>query len=236
MTDRRLLLLSNSKNPGASVLTHAAAWIKDFLGGVETVLFIPYASVTSWDDYADYVRAPFEEMGYRVESLHTTPDPPAAVRDAEAVYVGGGNTFHLLRALYDTGLVHPLRERVRAGLPYIGASAGTNVACPTIRTTNDMPIIEPPTLDALGLVPFQINPHYTDARLEGHMGETRDDRLGEFLRVNPGVQVVGLREGTALRVEGDEISLLGETTARAFLGEGRYVECSASDPLRFLLR
>lgn len=236
MPERRLLLLSNSKNEGGGVLAHAGEWIRDFLGGVSTVLFVPYASVRPWDAYEEYVRAPFEEFGYRVESAHRAADPAAAAARAEAVYVGGGNTFQLLRALYDTGLVHALRERVRAGMPYVGASAGTNVVCPTIKTTNDMPIIEPPTLDALGLVPFQINPHYTDARLEGHMGETRDDRLAEFLIVNPGVRVVGLREGTALRVEGDDVRLLGDATARAFLGEGRHAEVGASDPLHFLLR
>lgn len=235
MADKRLLLLSNSKNPGAEVLAHAAEWIGDFLGGVREVLFVPYASVHPWDEYAQYVRAPFERMGYRVESIHAAADPAGALARAEAVYVGGGNTFHLLRALYDAGLVSALRGRVRAGLPYVGASAGTNVACPTIKTTNDMPVVEPPTLDALDLVPFQINPHYTERTVEGHGGESRDERIAEFLRVNPGVRVVGLREGTALRVEGDEVRLLGDAPARAFLGGGRYVECSPSDPLRFLL-
>jgi dipeptidase E len=233
----RLLLLSNTKNPGASALAHAADTIRDFLGdGVRTVLFVPYASVTrAWDDLAASIRPRFEEMGYACESVHTAGDPPAAVARAEAVFVGGGNTFQLLRALYDTGLAGALRERARAGMPYMGASAGTNVACPTIKTTNDMPVIEPPTFDALGLVPFQINPHYTDAVLAGHGGETRDERLGEFLRVNPGVRVAGLREGTMLRVEGDRVTLLGDRPARVFTGVAAHEEYAPGASLPFLL-
>jgi dipeptidase E len=151
--------------------------------------------------------------------------------------VGGGNTFHLLRGMYEKGLVEAIRGRVLTGVAsYIGWSAGSNVACPTIRTTNDMPIVEPPTLDALGLVPFQINPHYTDARLEGHRGETRDDRLAEFVHANPGVRVVGLREGTMLRVEGGRVALVGERGPRLFVKGEEPRDLSADEPLDFLLR
>jgi dipeptidase E len=232
----RLLLLSNTKSPGRAALAHAEDAMKDFLGaGVHSVLFVPYAGVTfAWDDLADLIRPRFEAMGLGFESVHTSAEPAAAVRRAEAVFIGGGNTFQLLRALYDTGLFGAIRERVRDGMPYMGASAGTNVACPTIKTTNDMPVIEPPTFDALGLVPFQINPHYTDARLEGHGGETRDERIAEFLRVNPGVHVVGLREGTMLRVDDSEIALLGDQPARVFYGGRDPVECAAGDSLQFL--
>ncbi|HEX7176521.1 MAG TPA: dipeptidase PepE [Pyrinomonadaceae bacterium] len=232
----RLLLLSNTKNPGAPALAHAEGAIKDLLGARRrSVLYVPYATVMwSWDESAVTMRAVFERMGLACESVHTAADPAAAVERAEAVFVGGGNTFQLLRALYDTRLISALRERVRAGMPYIGASAGTNVVCPTIKTTNDMPIIEPPTFDALSLVPFQINPHYTEARLEGHGGETRDDRIAEFLRVNPGVYVVGLREGTMLRVDGSEARLIGARTARVFYGGRASVECGAGDSLEFL--
>jgi dipeptidase E len=237
MAERRLLLLSNSKNPDAGVLEHALVAIRDFLGaGARRVVFVPYASVArSWDDYAAWARPPFEALGYEFSSAHAGGDPAAAVRDADAVFVGGGNTFQLLRALYDTGLVEALRARVRDGMPYMGASAGTNVACPTIKTTNDMPIIEPPTFDALGLVPFQINPHYTDATIAGHGGETRDERLGEFLRVNPGVRVVGLREGTMLRVEGDRVTLLGDRPARVFTGVAAHEEYAPGASLQLLL-
>ena len=179
MTNRRLLLLSNGSeligdNP--SELFHSA--LKDFLGaGVRRVLFVPFAAVISPEDgYRDKVRRHFGPMGYEVESLHEAADARAAVERADAIAVGGGNTFKLLRGLYEAGVVELVRERVLGGaLPYVGWSAGSNVACPTIRTTNDMPIVEPPTFDALGLVPFQLNPHYTDYHPPGHMGETRYD-------------------------------------------------------------
>lgn len=233
----KLLLLSNTKNPGAQVLDHATETIKDFLGAdCRSVIFVPFASVSSsWNDYTTYLRAPFGEMGYELTSVHTESDPAAAVGRADAVFVGGGNTFQLLRALYDTNVFNAIRSRARGGMPYIGTSAGTNVACPTIKTTNDMPIIEPPTFDALDLVPFQINPHYTDARLEGHGGETRDERIAEFLRVNPGVRVVGLREGTMLRVEGNEITLLGDKPARVFESGREPAEHGPDASLQFLL-
>lgn len=220
MTNRRLLLISNGSeligdNP--SELFHSA--LKDFFGAsVRRVLFVPFAAVVSSEDaYRDKVRKHFGPMGYEVESLHEASDPRAAVESADAVAVGGGNTFKLLRGLYDAGVVELIRGRALAGMPYVGWSAGSNVACPTIRTTNDMPIVEPPSFDAFNLVPFQLNPHYTDYHPPGHMGETRDERLGEFVHANPGVRVVGIREGTMLRVEGDGIKLLGGKPARHFL-------------------
>lgn len=224
MSNKKLLLLSNgSELTGDQPTAFAQNAVRDFLGPrVKTVTFVPFATViNSYDSYAERVRRRFGEIGYRVESVHEAGDAAAAVENAEAVAVGGGNTFHLLRAMYEAGLVEALRARVEAGAPYVGWSAGSNVACPTIRTTNDMPIVEPPTLRALGLVPFQINPHYTDGRLPGHHGETRDERLGEFVHANPGVRVVGLREGTMLRIENSGIRLLGGKPARIFVkGEG----------------
>lgn len=220
MTNKRLLLLSNGSeligdNP--SRLFHDA--LRDFLGtSVRSVLFVPFAAVIhSEDGYLAKVRRHFVPLGYEVESLHEAADARGAVERAEAIAVGGGNTFKLLRTLYEAGVVEAVRARVEAGLPYVGWSAGSNVACPTVMTTNDMPIVEPPTLRALGLVPFQINPHYTDYHPPGHMGETRDERLGEFVHMNPGVRVVGLREGTILRVEGGSIRLLGGRPARYFV-------------------
>lgn len=223
-TNRRLLLLSNGSDligQQPSEFAHAA--LTDFLcTSVRRVLFVPFATVVySEDGYLASVRKHFGPLGYEVESLHTATDPVQAVGRTDAIAVGGGNTFHLLRGLYRTGVVELIRERVHNGMPYVGWSAGSNVACPTIRTTNDMPIVEPPTLDALGLVPFQINPHYTDAHLPGHMGETRDERLTEFAHANPGVRVIGIREGTMLRVERNEMMLLGGKPARVFVkGEG----------------
>lgn len=237
MSRQRLLLLSNSVNYGQGYLEHARALIKDFLGaGVKRALFFPYAGVTrSFDEYAAAVRAPFEEMGYKVDSIHEATDPEGAVRSAEAIAVGGGNTFHLLRSLYEADLIESLRERVMAGTPYMGWSAGSNVACPTIKTTNDMPIVEPPSFAALNLVPFQINPHYTDASLAGHSGETREQRIGEFTIANQGVYVVGLREGSTLRIEDGEVNLHGDKQARIFVSGAEAREYGAADSLNFLL-
>jgi dipeptidase E len=237
MSRQRLLLLSNSINYGQEFLEHAVSDIKDFLGEeIKRVLFVPFAGVTrSYDEYAEAVRGRFGEMGYELASVHRTADAIEAVRSAEAIAVGGGNTFHLLRELYKTGLVETIRERVEAGAPYIGWSAGSNVACPTIRTTNDMPIVEPQSFDAFSFVPFQINPHYTDEKLTGHSGETREQRIAEFIKANPGATVVGLREGSILRIEGETVRLLGEKTARIFKSGEDAREIEPADSLEFLL-
>lgn len=238
MSNKRLLLISNGSeligdNP--SEFFHIA--LRDFLGtSVRRVLFVPFAAVISSEDgYRDKVRRHFGPLGFEVESLHEMDEARAAVEGADAIAVGGGNTFKLLRGLYDAGVVELVRERVGAGLPYVGWSAGSNVACPTIRTTNDMPIVEPPSFSAFGLVPFQINPHYTDYHPPGHMGETRDERLGEFVHVNPGVRVIGLREGTMLRVEGEEIKLLGDKPARYFIKGEEPRDISPEESCDFLL-
>ena len=237
MSRKRLLLLSNSINYGQEFLEHAVSDIKDFLGAeVKRVLFVPFAGVTrSYDEYAEAVRGRFEEMGYGLDSIHKAAHAIVAVRSAEAIAVGGGNTFHLLRELYETGLIESIRERVEAGVPYIGWSAGSNIACPTIRTTNDMPIVEPQSFNAFKFVPFQINPHYTDEKLTGHSGETREQRIAEFIKANPGATVVGLREGSILRIEGQAVKLLGEKTARIFKSGEDAREISPLDSLEFLL-
>ena len=237
MPDKRLLLLSNSKNFGQGYLEHAEAHIKDFLGTqVRKVLFVPFAAVRyTFDEFADIVRERFAQFGYGLDSIHASADARQAVQAAEAIIVGGGNTFQLLRCLYQHDLLDAIRERVSKGVPYIGWSAGSNVACPTIRTTNDMPIIEPPSLNALGLVPFQINPHYLDAHPEGHQGETREERLLEFIEVNRGVTVVGLREGSMLRVEGATIRLLGNKPVRIFMHGHDVREYGPEASLQFLL-
>ena len=224
MTNRRLLLLSNgSELIGDNPTEFAHAAVKEFLGAsVRRVLFVPFAAVArTEDEYAAKVRGHFGPMGFEVESLHEARDAREAVLGADAIAVGGGNTFKLLRGIYEAGVIDPVRERVARGMPYVGWSAGSNVACPTIRTTNDMPIVEPPSFEAFDLVPFQINPHYTDAHPPGHMGETRDERLAEFVHMNPGVRVIGIREGTMLRVEGGGVRLVGNKPARYFFrGEG----------------
>ena len=179
------------------------------------MLFVPFA-LHDRDKYAAQARERFAQMGYDLTSIHTSNEPAQAVRETEAVFIGGGNTFRLLKALYDDDLLDPIRERVRAGMPYIGSSAGSNVAAPTIRTTNDMPIVQPPSFDALGLVPFQINPHYLDADPNStHKGETREERLIQFLEENE-TPVVGLREGAMLRIENGKTLLKGSTGARIF--------------------
>ena len=238
MTNRRLLLLSNgSELIGQNPTEFAHCALKDFLGSaVRRVLFVPFAAVvSSEDDYLARVRKNFGPLGYEVESIHRAADARGAVERADAIAVGGGNTFHLLRGLYRAGVVELIRERVRSGMTYVGWSAGSNVACPTIRTTNDMPIVEPPTLDALGLVPFQINPHYTDAHIEGHMGETRDERLNEFAHANPSVRVIGIREGTMLRVECDDVRLVGDKPARHFIKGEPARDLAPEESFSFLL-
>lgn len=206
-----LLLFSNSTNHGGSYLGHAAKPLREFLDGVKNVFFIPFA-LSDHDTYTNRVQLALEQYGVSVTGAHTPTEPKAAIRGADAVFVGGGNTFRLTSELYARKLLDPIREYARAGGKYFGASAGTNVACPSLRTTNDMPIVEPPGFSTLGLVPFQINAHYLDADPSSkHAGESRAERLDQFLEDNPG-PVVGLREGTHVRVTGSR------QTARAELG------------------
>ena len=216
----QLLLLSNSRSPDGAYLKWARDEIKAFLGAPRgSVLFVPYAAVPgtqgAYDDYAQRAGAAFGDMGCDLLPLHLAADPVAAVRAAAAIVIGGGNTFHLLTRLYAAGLVEVIGERVRSGTAYIGWSAGSVVACPTISTTNDMPIIAPPSLRALGLVRFQINAHYTDVHPPGHQGETRAERIGEYLSLQPAATVIGLREGSLLHVSGSRVRLAG-TGARIF--------------------
>jgi len=207
---RRVLLFSNSTNPDARYLAHGAAELLDFLGPVRRLLFVPFA-LHDRAGYGAKVRGALSEHGIEVEALTADAAGARSLADAEAVFVGGGNTFRLLRALQDSGLLAPLRERALAGLPYVGSSAGSNLAGPTIKTTNDMPIVFPHGFEALGLVPFQLNPHYLDPEPTRHMGETREERLREFLEENA-TPVVGLREGCWIRREGAAVTLGGAST------------------------
>lgn len=233
----RLLLISNSTNAGEAYLDYPKNNIREFLGSKPVkALFIPYAGVTvSFDDYAKKVSSRFREIGHDIDSIHLHKDPVKAVNEAEVIVIGGGNTFQLLKMIQDNGLIEPIRKKVLGGTPYIGWSAGSNMACPTIRTTNDMPILEPSTFNALNLVKFQINPHYLDANPEGHAGETREARIEEFIEVNPGVIVVGLREGTMLLIENGKISMIGPRKARIFQKGSAPKELAAPDDFRFLL-
>jgi dipeptidase E len=232
----RGLLISNSTQFGRGYLDHCADAIVLTLGpSVRRVLFVPYAAFDR-DAYAAAVGPRFEKMGFGLDSIHDAPGGPvAAVMRADAFFVGGGNTFRLVDALWREGLIEPIRQRVRADAPYVGASAGSNVACPSIRTTNDMPIIEPPTFEALGLVPFQINPHYQEPQPGStHMGETRATRIAEFHEEND-LPVVGLREGAWLAVDGAAVTLGGSAGARLFRRGQPASEFGAGARLDFLL-
>lgn len=205
-----LLLLSSSRTP-AGYFTEYLPEITRFTASVRRAVFIPFASVAlPWQDYAKRVS----------EALSVELQPVEALDRAELIVVGGGNTFQLLRECRARGLLEPIAQRVREGKSrYLGWSAGANLACPTIKTTNDMPIVDPGGLDALGLIAFQLNPHYLNFSLPGHHGETRNDRLSEFARVNPDLPVLGLPEGDWLRVSGARVELHGAHEAVWFAGD-----------------
>ncbi len=207
---KRLLLLSNSTLPGEPFLGWAEKHIKEFLGDTERkILFFPFAGVTfSFDEYFEVVKERFGEMGYEALGAHLLKDKEKAVENCDAIAVGGGNTFHLVHYLQD-GWIELIREKVKEGIPYIGWSAGANVASPTIRTTNDMPIIEPKNFESLDLISFQINPHFTEEQIPNHGGETRPMRIAEFLEINPGIQVFGIPEGGLVQVNGDSMQYKG---------------------------
>src|SRR5262245_45774320 len=230
----RLLLISSSRVHPTGYLDHCEAEILDFLGALKRLLFVPFA-LQDHAGYAGRARDRLGRMEIAVDSLHQAADPQEAIRLCEAILVGGGNTFRLLNELYARRLVAPLRARVAAGTPYIGSSAGTNVACVTIKTTNDMPIVYPPGFEALGLVPFNVNPHYLDPDpASTHKGETREERIREFHEMNSPA-VVGLREAAMLRIEGSSVTLKGAAGARLFLKDQPPREFSPGASLDFLL-
>jgi len=234
----RLLLISNSTNAGEEYLDYPKHEIRNFLGEKKVkALFIPYAAVTfSFSDYEKKVKLRFNEVGHDIESIHNFPEPLKAIEDAEAIVVGGGNTWQLLKMVIDNGLTEAVRKKVFGGTPYIGWSAGSNMACPTIRTTNDMPVLEPQSFNAFNLIPFQINPHYLDANPDGHAGETRQQRIEEFLVVNPDIYVAGLREGTMLLLDNGKLSLIGPRKLRLFRKGNEPSEFTEKDDLSFLMK
>jgi len=234
----KLLLISNSTNPGEQYLDYPKHRIKEFLGDKHVkALFIPYAAVTfTYDDYELKVRDRFREIGHDVISIHHYTDPVSAVQKASAIVVGGGNTWMLLKLLRDNKLIEPVKKKVLSGTPYIGWSAGSNVACPTLRTTNDMPVVQPSSFRAFNLIPFQINPHYLDANPEDHAGETREQRIEEFIEVNPDLWVAGLREGTMFIIEGADIRLSGPRKARIFRKDHEPLELGEGDDFSFLYK
>ena len=213
----KLLLLSNSTIKGEAYLGWPQEFLKEFLKGVQNLLFIPYAGVTfSYDEYTASVQKALGEQ-IKVTGIHTVENKHEVVQMADCLAVGGGNTFHLLAKMQEDDLLQVIRQQVEKGVPYIGWSAGSNVACPTIMTTNDMPIIEPESFKALGLTDFQINAHYTEKLIEGHGGESRRQRLDEFLEANKKKTVIGLPEGKLLEFKKGNWYLKGRESEPTYL-------------------
>jgi dipeptidase E len=235
----QLLLLSNSTNQGEDYLGWPREILSQFIkkNSIKSCIFVPYAGVTvNWDDYTTRVQDVFGMWGCKVQSVHTVTDPVLSVSKAECIVVGGGNTFRLVQKMHETGIMAAIRGKALAGTPFIGWSAGSNVACPTLCTTNDMPVIQPSSFKTLNLIPFQINPHYLDANPEGHGGETREQRINEFQALNTKVTVVGLREATALQIEGKRLHLLGDRPMRLFVAGKEPVEYNPGDDISFLIK
>ena len=225
---RRILLISNSTVYGRGYLDHVEQQIKSFLGNTTKILFFPFA-LHDRDTYAAKAKARLAVMGYSVEAVHAVSDAREAIEQTDAIFIGGGNTFRLLKALQDLDLLEPIRRRVSGGAPYIGSSAGSNVAGPTIKTTKDMPIVQPRSFDSLGLVPFQISPHFQNPDPNSrHMGETQEERILQFLEENE-TPVVGIREGAWLVCEKGVVTLKGDAGARIFRRGEVPVEAKAGD-------
>ena len=230
-----LFLLSNSSQAGMNYLEHAMDALRGFLDGEQTIHFVPYA-LANHDGYTASIQQALAPSGITIKGVHTFASPRRAIEEARVLYAGGGNSFRLLKALQHYDLLDIVRRRVMEGeLRYMGSSAGSNMACPSLRTTNDMPIVQPRSFEAFGLIPFQINPHYLDADPNSsHMGETRERRIEEFLEEND-VPVVGLREGSWLRRNGDTLRLDGVTGARLFPRNAGPQECAPGEDLSWLL-
>jgi dipeptidase E len=232
---RQLLLISNSTLHGRGYLDHAESEIRDLVGARTRVVFVPFA-LHDRKAYASKAQERLQAMGLDLTSVHDVSNTARTIAEAEVIFVGGGNTFRLLRGLYDYHLLDPIRQSVAAGTPFIGSSAGAIVAGPSLRTTKDMPVVQPPSFDALGLVSFQISPHYLDLDPSStHMGETQEERILQFLEENE-APVVGLREGSMLRVHADTVTLKGPHSIRVFRRGEHPVEIPSGSNLHELLR
>lgn len=219
---RHVLMLSSSKMGSEDYLQHALPMINQHLPNITELLFIPFAGVSvSWDDYTQKLQNALPD--YQVKSIHQFPNAHHALENAQAILVGGGNTFNLLKELYQQDLLDTLKRQVNQGTPYVGWSAGSNICGNSIRTTNDMPIVQPLSFEALNFVPFQLNPHYTDYQPPGHNGETRAQRIQEFCILNPKMPVIGIREGGALLLQNGTLFLKGELDAVVFEDESQSV-------------
>jgi dipeptidase E len=233
---QNLLIVSTSKLHGGAYMDYLTEEVQSFFSG-EEVLFIPYARPggISYEEYTEYPKKAFAEVNIKVRGIHEFPDPKEAIENAKGIFVGGGNTFVLLKTLYDNGLIEPIQEAVKKGTPYMGSSAGSNLSGLSISTSNDMPIVYPPSFEALQLLPFNINPHYLDPNPNSkHQGETRETRIGEFHHFNS-QPVIGLREGSWLHVKAGQIQLKGNLNARLFKENETPVEVQPGDLSKQLL-
>ncbi len=241
---KKMLLISNSSNFGESYLCWPLTEIELFAkeNNIQKALFIPYAGVSlSYDNYEQKVAKVLSRINIEVKSIHHSKNPVEAVKESECIIIGGGNTFHLVYMMHKLKIMDEVRKKAIAGTSFIGWSAGSNVACPTLRTTNDMPIVMPESFDCLNLIPFQINPHYLDSNpiideMIKHGGETRDERLLEFITLNPEVTVVGLRESCSLIVRGDTISLKGGRPLRVLKHNKTPEEYPQGSDINFLMK
>ena len=230
---KKLILASTSTLHQGEYLGYLLDELKNHFKGTNTITFIPYARPggISHQEYTEKAAAAFQKIGIQVKGLHEYADPVAGIQEAEAFFTGGGNTFLLLKQLYKGNQIQALKEKIEAGTPYLGCSAGSNIAGISISTTNDMPITYPPSFDSLGVIPMNINPHYLDP-IKGstHMGETRETRINEFHTLNP-QPVIGLREGSWLEVKGQEIYLRGHLSAPWFTPGNAIVEIPTGEEI-----
>ena len=230
---KNIIIASTSTLHGGNYLEYLLPELQSFFSNVKQLLFIPYArpSGISHDDYTKKVSEAFNKINISAKGIHEFENPVEAIENAEGIFTGGGNTFLLVSQLYKNNVIDALEKVVKNGTPYLGTSAGSNICGLTMNTTNDMPIVYPPSFRTLGFVSFNINPHYLDP-IEGstHMGETRETRINEFHHFNP-QPVVGLREGSWLEVKGDSVKLKGTLTARIFKRNEKPIEVEPNSDL-----
>ena len=232
-----LLIASTSTVHGSGYLEYLIDEVKHFFKGSENIVFVPFARPggISWDKYTEVAKEGFKKAGLNLTGIHEGESMDEKLDQADGIFVGGGNTFVLLNTLYEKNLIGKIQDKLRSGTPYMGTSAGSNILGKSIRTTNDMPIVYPPTFDAIQAVPFTINPHYIDPDPSSkHMGETRETRIKEYLEFNEGY-VVGLREGSYLHVQGNSIELKGALSTRVF-HKSEIKEYEPGESLQFLLQ
>ncbi len=234
-TSREMIVASTSTIFNGVYLDYLLDEIAELFKNTETVIFVPYARPggISHDEYTENAAKAFDKINKKLIGLHTFDDPLDALKTAKGIFTGGGNTFVLVNALYKLKLMQPLREAIFNGLPYLGTSAGSNICGVSMMTTNDMPIVYPPSFKTLGVIPFNLNPHYLDPDPSSkHMGETRETRIKEFHTQNT-IPVVGLREGSWIRVQNEKIILRGELDARIFEQDKEPYEISTGTELSF---